>query len=117
MEKAKRAVFQQIKDTYTAHASTLFDKRKKEYTSKVARMHECLHEEWSTILDQHREREDTWNDFEAENIPFFPQEPRMRDIVITGKMLHEAIKSTNPGTAAGSDGWKPGELRWLPRAA
>ena len=117
VEKVKRAIFQQIKDPYTAPASTLFDKKNGGYTSNVDRMHQCLHEEWSSILDQHRDREDKWNDFETKNSEFFPQLEKMKDILITGEMLHEAIKSTNPGTSAGSDGWKPGELRWLPRAA
>ena len=39
------------------------------------------------------------------------------DIVITGEVLHDAIKSTDSSTSAGIDGIKPSELRWLPRAA
>ena len=80
-------------------------------------MHQCLHEEWQGVLDQHKNRGDTWDAFSAENSQFFPDLPRIGNVTLTGDILYEAIQSTDPGTAAGSDGWKPGELRWLPKTA
>ena len=116
-EKAERAIFKHVKTPYTAPASTLYDKQNQRYTSNVERMHQCLHEEWQGVLDQHKNRGDTWDAFSAENSQFFPDLPRMDNVTLTGDILYEAIQSTDPGTAAGSDGWKPGELRWLPKKA
>ena len=79
-------------------------------------MHACINEEWTAILDQHKARQDMWPEFQEKYDKFFPNSPCDPTMAFpSGGDLWKAIHDTKAGSAAGSDGWKPEELRWLPK--
>ena len=95
----------------------MFDEEAGEYTSSIHRILQMVHNAWEPILNRHQHEPPSFTDFEHNYGTHFANWTPAPTEIPGGTELHRQAQKAKEESAAGSDGWRPIELAWLPAAA
>ena len=114
---ARRAMFKRIKKGQQGPAAVLQDPDTDLHTSNLVDICRLIRKAWSPILNRHRQAPPSWHAFVGKCRDHLYKREGAPEDTPSGQELLDSARAVNAKKAAGRDGWRPIELKFLPLEA
>ena len=111
-----RALYQHIRKERTPPTTTMWDQANEQYTSNTNKIIELIQDAWEPVFNRHRQEPPEWNQFEEKYGQYFNNWTTAPTDTPSADQLHNQARKMRAQSSPGYDGWRPAELRILPRS-
>ena len=113
-QSSETSFFRYLNNTYKKVSSVVLDPETGYHCFNVKDQNNIMIKAWKNIFDQHKDNPPSWEAFLDKYGQFQPRSDQCPTRLPTASELHKQAQKAETRTAAGSDGWRPIELKYLP---
>ena len=116
-QESDKQMFRYLRGDQAPASAAMYDPTKQQLIFDTCTQNELMIDQWDQISSMHKQNPPNFGNFLEAYGQYQPHQEGVPRELPTGKQLRARSQKAGDETAAGSDGWRPVELKALPLAA